>query len=436
MKKQILFAFVFLSFVACSKPNRKDPMAPANPATDSAREADSKKAAQKDAQKEGSDVNGSGTTEGNGAEKENPNPQPDVTGPASPDSNSGTNTPVNPNSNGNSSDGNTSPSPAPAGNANGTPENGSTDSSKPATPNTTQNDSNNSPKPNSDVATKPNEPVKPDSPAETPKEDKAENNSEKPVETAEEKPEDKTQGKTEESNGDKPASPGATAGFPFKESYMGDALTLVHPSQNQKNWGEVRISGADAQKLFQTLKLRRLHVDGNDVWLEGKKKHGYHISCYEQASKEKPNQPEYDCALFLEFKTGTLVPKVSKILKDESVPELKETYNGQMVKLIAPDTKKWGWIQLKGQDAKALYSTLAVEENSQPHSNPEYQPLKQKIGRNVVCYEHTLIKNPGSPSYACSFHILYTNGLARPFAETVEPKKTWVQSLKEKIGFQ
>jgi hypothetical protein len=204
------------------------------------------------------------------------------------------------------------------------------------------------------------------------------------------------------------ADENTAAPFSLEKNYLGNNLLLLYP--NHENWGSVKIEGQDAKKLFETLQLKVSKTGGNLVWNPSRVKRGSHISCYEESMISSPEKLEYRCSFYIEYRAGSVIENNVQVKMDKTVPELTQTYSGDSLMLIAHHPAKWGFLKLKGMDAKALFFTMSVEPTT-TEGNLNYLPSKKKEGRDITCWATSATATPDKVEHACDIFINYSTGV-------------------------
>lgn len=196
--------------------------------------------------------------------------------------------------------------------------------------------------------------------------------------------------------------------FNLKNSYSGKMLMLIYP--HPSDWGWIRIGDdKDSLVLYKALQIKETHSAGNLVWNDTKIKNAANIACYEQSLIKKPKEILHTCSLFINYSTGSINEISDKSDADTSVPKLDKSYLSDTLKIDIANQDKIALINLKGKDAKALFSTLytdVVEEKT------ELSNLRTKKGKHISCTESVAIEEKHLTEYNCSFSIDYTTGKA------------------------
>ncbi len=193
--------------------------------------------------------------------------------------------------------------------------------------------------------------------------------------------------------------------FLLKKTYSGENLILVYP--HARNFGYLKLLGADAKALFHSLQVITTKGDGNRMWLPSRIRQGNNVTCFEQRQKATPEVLGYECSIYLDYKMGLLSLHTDKIKKDESVPYLKETYKSQNLWLVAGHSRSFSSLTIHGEDARALYHSLKiVPEGSATH-------WFKKKSRHLSCSKDNQ-KQSLREAYSCRIYFNYRTGALIP----------------------
>lgn len=186
--------------------------------------------------------------------------------------------------------------------------------------------------------------------------------------------------------------------FNQSPNYKTNRLTLIYPNQNNLGW--VTIEGRDAEKLYDTLRVKPEQAKGTQDWNPGDLKRAQHVSCYRQTSRQDEGQKFFGCTIYLNYRNGTVEDQVNaKLVKKGNAQSIVEDYRGSALYMSAQD--KIALITLRGIDAKALYRALDIPENLITRKGVDFD---HKQGQ-FECF-HELDKD----TYECIIKLDYKRG--------------------------
>lgn len=193
-------------------------------------------------------------------------------------------------------------------------------------------------------------------------------------------------------------------------NYKSENLTILN--NHHANLGELKITGYEAKKLFEALRIKVVVSEATLIWTLGQIKDGEFLKCTRQSYKNKPRQFIHTCIVNFDHKRGILNEVSSRPNKDKKVPLLLEDFNGKIVDLTVEGRKVI--FTLKGKDAEALYTALAVPEFSQTIAN------RIKLVKSADGYScHQLLEDSEGQekSYQCLMHLSYLEGAVLKISE-------------------
>lgn len=186
--------------------------------------------------------------------------------------------------------------------------------------------------------------------------------------------------------------------FKLQETYAGQNLMMIYPHRG--NWGWVKVNDEDAKVLYDHMKVKPLYRSGS--LMSSNTKTGTHVSCFEKAQHSQPNEKEYACSIYINYRLGTVKYVRSKrgVDKDKDVPDLIVDYKGKNVEMDA--VKKTAKISFKDDDAKALFLTMDVIMTG-IHSGDKYFDRKASL---IDCRRDSELD-----LYSCEINFQYETGM-------------------------
>lgn len=197
-------------------------------------------------------------------------------------------------------------------------------------------------------------------------------------------------------------------GLAAAETYVGSMLTLSY--KNEGDFGRIRLSGAEAAKLYETLRLQITTQAGNKDWEAAKVKTGANVQCFSQAPKATPKVPAYSCVVFVDYTNGSTRIIGKNPEADSRVGELAKDFTGQSLFLTVKPFSKSGELRLYNADAKALYDVLKSSAQTVSSQQANTEVLRKK-GTNLYCHQGTKTKEQKT-YYSCSIYFNPETGKA------------------------
>jgi len=205
--------------------------------------------------------------------------------------------------------------------------------------------------------------------------------------------------------------------FNLLKTYTGSNLIMVFP--HPRHFGVVSIRENDAKALYSSIAYEEKSIKQMDPKTFALEKRGLNISCFrytfaDQKDANGENLVKYNCQFYMDYKNGTIVyDNDETMLPEENAKELEESYLGNNLVLIAKHPASFGVVSFKGDDAKALFDTLAMDATPTETSTEIYQ-VDKKEGKNVSCYRETHhVGGKLKRDYSCNFYIDYKFGSIR-----------------------
>jgi hypothetical protein len=199
-------------------------------------------------------------------------------------------------------------------------------------------------------------------------------------------------------------------------AYKGTQVILKKDTEKApKNAGEITISGDDAKRLYERMKIvaevPNVGTESNGVQ---KTKQGKDLACSELTPRTG-TEVKYSCNIHFDYRTGKLLYPTQVIKEATEDKDLKGTantaaYTGKGLSILEGADGS-GILSVADTDAKVLFDTLSVEEKSLTADG--WLSSKEKMGANLRCYRHTGLKTDSAPSYTCSLSIGVNDGTVK-----------------------
>lgn len=195
-----------------------------------------------------------------------------------------------------------------------------------------------------------------------------------------------------------------------KEGYTSKNVVLTKNAEGEtKNAGQIKIFEDDARRLYERMKVVAAAEDTvTDYASNTKTKQGKNLACSQFT--RGGDVLVYSCIIAIDYRTGKLAFADQTINVDAEAKVNTEAYTSNSLSILQGEEGN-GILSVKGDDAKALYDTLKIEEKSLTADG--WLSSKEKSGANLRCYKHTTLKTDADPSYTCSFSVNVNDGTVK-----------------------
>ena len=179
--------------------------------------------------------------------------------------------------------------------------------------------------------------------------------------------------------------------FELERTYNGTNVVLNYNSRSQK--GLIRVKGKDAEKLHKHMALSTILLESEHVKSELESKVGKHVMCRQDA-----------CWVYIDYKNGDVLENI-KVSEKAKSKRVILSYRGDNLELHLWNSA--GKIFVKGMDAKALYSVMAVPEIPM---NRKGATQSKKSGRGITCIRAVTDEPVDKDTYKCEVKFNHRTG--------------------------
>lgn len=201
-----------------------------------------------------------------------------------------------------------------------------------------------------------------------------------------------------------------------KEDYKGEKVILT--AKDAKNTGLIKITGQDAQAIFDRMRLKE--ESGSADVVAGKQlvsKKGKGVECRSLVG----STDSAECYIYIDYKTGNLLAERTEIQVDEQAKEITEAFNGIDLSIVGSSDQS-ALLSIKGTDAQAIYQTMTATETDLGADEGWYS-AKEKLGGVINCSVAASEQAKANKEYVCTLRINPVDGTVKA-AETKSIKST------------